>query len=478
MKTEMNPGCPYGAELTSRWLATASLYFLLAAATIHLTSDGRTIATVWPANAILVAMLLLGREPRWKTVLSAGLIANIAANWITRGTVAGPLLYSVSNGVEVVIAVTLIRADGDRLEFLRSTNRLLRFIAAAGVAAPLISGVLGAATAAAMYRQPFGPAFTTWLLSDGLGLLVFTPVFFSLFNGEFVECFASKTVRQRVEGLALLALTAAAAYGVFFVTELPALVILFAPVMLVTFRTGPQGTKMAVMIIALTGACATGMGLGPFTRIAGDVVGQAHLFQAWLAIMLLTCLPVAAEIAERQRLSSELATRERQAVEAAMTDPLTGLLNRRGFERAAAQMMARAGSGLSCVVIDVDRFKEINDRWGHQFGDQVLCHIASALRGNTRPGDTIGRLGGDEFVLLLRLDTGLPGEVVCDRIQGALRLSPISPDGQTLVPVSISCGVTAARTGDRFDDLYRRADVALYDAKVAGRNTVRLAASG
>lgn len=467
-----------GARALGLWLAAATLYGSLAAATIALTSDGSTIATVWPSNAVLVALLLLGPAPRWITVLSAGLFGNLAANWITRGTISGPLLYSLANGVEVVIAVALIRADAPRFAKLREVSRLLRFIAFAGVAAPTASAVLGAATAALVYAQPFEAAFATWLLSDALGLLVFTPVFVSVFNGDVVACFASKTFRKRVESVSLFALTAAVAWVIFFVAALPALFMLFAPVMLVTFRVGPLGTKLAVMIVAVVGAFATAIGTSPVAMVTADPAAQAHLFQAFLAVMLLTCLPVAAEIEERSRLAAELIARERKAVEEAVTDLLTGILNRRGFERAAEALIAEAEARLCYVAIDVDRFKQINDQWGHQFGDDVLQHLGEVLRAQTRPGDLVGRLGGDEFALLLRTSERSKAEAVCARIQAALRAAPIAPDERTELMISISCGAADLVRGDRLEDVYRRADAALYSAKRAGRNTVRLANAG
>lgn len=473
MERGLVQGDKRGAEVSSLWFVAAALHFLLAAATIHLTSNGATIATVWPANAVLVALLLAGPLPRWKIVLSAGFVGNLAANWITRGTLSGPILYSVANGLEVVVAVLLIRADFGRLKRLNSTSRLLRFVVVAGFAAPFASGLLGAATAAAVYNQPFGDSLTTWLLSDGLGLLVFTPVFLSIFNGEIVDCFASKTVKHRAEALILFALTAVTAWIVFFVASLPALFILYGPVMLVTFRVGPLGTKMAVMIIAVIGAYATASGSGPVTMMTTDTEAQAHMFQASLAVMLLTCLPVAAEIAERARLATELMAREQRATEEAITDPLTGILNRRGFERAVSAALARSSLNLCCVAIDVDQFKTINDRWGHQFGDHVLQHLAVVLRGSVRPGDLIGRLGGDEFAIMLRISDQHPAEAICTRIQTTLRAAPVAPDAKTEVMVGISCGTAAVAAGDRFEDVYRRADAALYDAKILGGNAVR-----
>ena len=461
---------PSGSPSGIIWLVAASLYFLCAASTIHLTSDGRTIATVWPANAVLVALLLLDRRPRWWTVLSAGLVGNVAANWLTRGSIAGPLLYAVSNGLEVVVATILIRRGSGSIDLLRSTGALLRFILAAGLIAPALSGAAGAATATLVYDQAFVSSFKTWFLSDGLGLLVFTPVFMAILGGQLTDCIRSKSPMQRLESLAYLGLVVATAYLVFYVAVLPALFLLYAPVMLVTFRVGPLGTKMAVMAIAVIGACATASGHGPVVMTTGDPVLQAHLFQSFLAIMLITCLPVAAEIAARTRLSRKLEEQAAEAHAEAITDTLTGLLNRRGFERRAGALLDRAASPLCCVAIDIDHFKGINDSWGHPFGDHVLRHLAATLRANTRPDDLIGRLGGDEFVMILQVGDHDTGEAICTRIQAALRQQPIAADAATHVLLSISCGIASITPPDRLRDVIARADDALYRAKAGGRS--------
>lgn len=469
MEKMPSPRRAQSAELTSMWLSAATLYFVLAASTIYLTSNGKTIATVWPSNAVLVALLLIGPQRRWKTVLSAGLVGNLAANWITRGSIAGPLLYSLANGVEVYVAVALMGASNAHLQASASTRKLFRFVLAAGIAAPLVGGLIGASTATLIYDQPFGDAFTAWVLSDGLGLVIFTPVFASLFNGELAESITDQLTAKRLETLGLLVLTATITWLVFFVAALPALFLLYAPVMLVTFRAGPLGTKMAVMIVTVIGGSATATGLGPLALMTGDPAAQAHMFQIALAALMLTCLPVAAALSERGRLTQELSSREQEASRQAVTDALTGALNRRGFERAARDMLARSAAKLTFVAIDVDRFKAINDCWGHQFGDRVLREIASVLQANTRPSDIVGRLGGDEFALLLSTDEHELPEAVCSRIQNSLRAMPIKADAKTDVMIRISCGLALTERGDSFEDAYGRADQALYQAKFAGR---------
>jgi integral membrane sensor domain MASE1 len=157
------------------WLTAACLYFLMAAATIHLTSNGRDIATIWPANAVLLALLLVHDRSAWPSVLSAGLIANAAANLVTRGTIVGPMLYGLSNVLEVTVAASVFGRNKGCVPILGSAGVVVRFLLACGLLAPGLSGFFGAMTARLFFGQPFALAFKTWFVSDALGLLIFTP---------------------------------------------------------------------------------------------------------------------------------------------------------------------------------------------------------------------------------------------------------------------------------------------------------------
>lgn len=295
--------------------------------------------------------------------LGAGYLAGVAANAVTRGFGAGPLLFGACNLLEVYVAASLLRPalEGRRKDQAKdqasSGDDLLaapavvgRFIVVCGLVAPVLSGLGGAAIARLLFGQDLRAAFVTWVLSDGLGLLIFTPFFFALLRGDYRRCFASKDWRERAEAVGLQALTAAAAYGVFFVAARPLLFALFGPVMLVTFRVGRLGTKAAVTVVAVIGTIATLRGQGPIATITPDSHEQAALFQGFLAILLLTCLPVAAALAARgarfaslSRRAEALRVREAELARLAATDPLTGTLNRAGF-RDAAEAAMRTGA--------------------------------------------------------------------------------------------------------------------------------------
>ena len=155
------------------------------------------------------------------------------------------------------------------------------------------------------------------------------------------------------------------------------------------------------------------------------------------------------------------------------TDYLTGLPNRRGGEERLGEDLARAKRGgaiLTVAVVDVNRFKSINDTHGHQAGDVCIRHVARVIRRNVREGDWLARWGGDEFIMLL-WDTSIfaSPEAVLGRISADLRRSPARlPGGEELV-LSISVGAHRYAGEDDIRELLAKADAAMYEAKREGR---------
>ncbi len=169
-----------------------------------------------------------------------------------------------------------------------------------------------------------------------------------------------------------------------------------------------------------------------------------------------------------------------QIEELASLDGLTATWNRRAFWRLTEAEMARAvrtDAPLSLVVLDLDHFKSINDRFGHPIGDAALVAFVAGVRRALRTSDQLGRYGGEEFLLLLP-ETALAGaEVSAERIRGEIERLAWQEVAAGL-SLTVSCGVVEARRGESVDELVARGDVALYQAKRAGRNrTVVLSAA-
>ncbi len=156
-------------------------------------------------------------------------------------------------------------------------------------------------------------------------------------------------------------------------------------------------------------------------------------------------------------------------------DELTQLPNRRGYEGQAKREFDRAkhsGAPLSVLMIDLDHFKQINDRYGHLFGDAALKELAATVRAKIRPTDLVCRWGGEEFAILASGSSLEDAKALGDRVRQAVFDKPIQALG-IRHRCSISVGVAALKSEASLEELMKRADAQLYEAKHVGRNCVR-----
>ncbi|MBB3284194.1 GGDEF domain-containing protein [Mitsuaria sp. BK037] len=235
-----------------------------------------------------------------------------------------------------------------------------------------------------------------------------------------------------------------------------------------------DGRGFAARLIAgtllLQAAVLVGRGLASFwvdgaqsSRFAMTTVQTAYIASYCFSVLLLS-VGVLLMASERVREEFELlATR----------DALTGALTRRAVLQAGGEEFdrwRRYGQPLSLVLLDIDHFKQVNDRHGHQAGDRVLSGAVAAMRGELRVNDRLGRYGGEEFVILLPSTDAEAARASAERVRAALAAHAPEPG---IPPCSASLGVAWAQPGDTsLDALLARADAALYRAKANGRNRV------
>jgi two-component system cell cycle response regulator len=214
------------------------------------------------------------------------------------------------------------------------------------------------------------------------------------------------------------------------------------------------------------------------------IVSSVHLGSALLGTVMFAPGDRGASSEDRQLVSivsTELGGPLRivslveEARQLAMSDPLTGLMNRRAFVEAMGRELSRAnryGLPLSVLLLDVDHFKKVNDTRGHEGGDVVLKGVSDTVRHIARKSDVVGRWGGEEFVLGLPQATAAGARVAAERLRRAIAEASFElPDGARL-RVTVSIGVAHAAKGEVLDAIVARADEAMYLAKSRGRNRV------
>jgi diguanylate cyclase (GGDEF)-like protein len=189
------------------------------------------------------------------------------------------------------------------------------------------------------------------------------------------------------------------------------------------------------------------------------------------SLTLIIALPLAT-LLQRSFRHARLLTEARE-------DSKTGLLNAATWEREAGAEVGRAvrtSSPLAVALLDLDRFKQINDTYGHLIGDEVLRHVADTMTGLLRDYDLAGRFGGEEFVMLLPQTRAPDAFKIADRVRAHIARLPISTAGGEPVPVTVSIGVAALDAGSsrELTELLAAADAALYRAKASGRNQVQM----
>ena len=245
-------------------------------------------------------------------------------------------------------------------------------------------------------------------------------------------------------------------------------------------ETGVAIRTMAVILaITIVAEMLTMALLAAFGMLERHTLGAAFLDALILSVIIappiywLVLRPIRLEYQQRLEAESKAEDLGRLAI----TDPLTRCMNRRGITVALLDAMAQAeryGTPLAIALADIDRFKSINDEYGHDGGDKVLITVASVLADSLRMPDKVGRYGGEEFLVVLPHTNMAPAKKIIDRIRGSIGNTRTAIANKK-VKVTISMGVAQFKKGEDLEKLLARADEALYASKQAGRNRVTAA---
>ena len=480
-------------------LSVVLLYFGAAAMTCLFARLHGGVAVIWVPNALLAAVLFAADRKQWAPLLIASALASVLANalatgWFGPGAAAG-LGQSLANIAEAAAAALLAR-HALRAHWPNGTLELVSVFLLGGVLViPAAGGLIAALTAHLAMHAAMVPVFRDWMLGHAVGLIAVLP--FAL-AAAIRLAGPTWSVRQ---GICVTGLPPAGGHRVISTLMVATMALLTAcvfaqdadwplaaPLLFALFAAVWGEVLIATampMLVAMIAVPLTVAGFGPFASgpFAADLANTADPLQlgmVYTALVACCSLPVVIEQARRRqeiaRLSRSAAHFQALSQRAdslidelrrdALTDPLTGLPNRRAFYGSLA--LAAAADQPACVaMIDIDHFKQVNDRLGHVAGDEVLRRFAEIARSGFRAADMVGRIGGEEFAVILRGVSVEQACKVCQRLTDRLAAGPIETAAGS-VQVTISTGIAAI--GGDGDAAMCSADSALYVAKRSGRS--------
>jgi len=454
------PGNLLGGPLWLTAIGAGLLYACLSQLIVEVTSFGTSVGAIfWPGAGVTSAVLLRLRSRQWPAVIAAVAAAEFGLDVVGGFGVVAALGWAVANTAEAALGAWLYRRRGRMTVALQEIRSLLRFVGCSVIAGPALGATIGTLWATLVVGDSVWPRLPRWFVGDAIGVLVIAPALLGL-RGRGM---GSASIHVRLWwALGLVAVTGVG-LGPWRITSawgLPFLVL--ACLVLSSLWQGHGWAAGGILLVASVVEIMTALGVGPFaTEGAFEGLVVAQMFVAACAF---SALLVAA-------LTSDLLTRdtvERALREQALHDQLTGLANRRLIDERFQQAIGRArrnGEVVGMGIIDLDRFKTVNDRFGHAAGDAVLVETARRMLSEVRGQDTVARLGGDEFAVLLDgIDDPALADGIAERLAASLS-RPVAWEGHELA-VTASIGmVVSERDDETLAALAARADEIMYRVK-------------
>ncbi len=416
---------------------------------------GSDAAVIWPPVAIVTVVVLLSQRT-WvalaigsTAIVSGELLAAVTTSHVS---ILDASTLGVANCLELWIVVGAMGHVRRRDPAMSSASSMAILFAAA-MAAPAVSGILGASVLEANYDSGHLANWVGWWLGDGITMLLALTLMGAL-------VFDSTSRRNNIVITAVSLGTGAAIAGwMLWTGSLSIAVVLLMPVvMIATDALGRRGSVLPVLAAVAGGLVAANLN-------TDRIIGETWEIQLQIVVIVALTMLVAWWSTRRR----EAEARAHSLAEAVLTDHLTGLANRLALIRAADDLTAKPGTRTVLLLADVDFFKNVNDSYGHELGDRLLIEIGTRLSRTTRRSDVVARLGGDEFAIWC------PGVEHLDDIaviESSLRRRVAEPFalGDRLLNVTLSIGVSSAPAEEADPDiLLRQADRAMYRAKSLGR---------
>jgi len=460
------------ASVAHRWLVAFTVVGLIvcvAALFGVLTRPVGFLAAFWPANAVLLGLMV--RKPEFAT--PAGWIGAfcgyMAADLVTGGEIFITFWLTAANLTGAITGVLLFRVMEQDDRQLRRPQAVL-FMFAICVIAAAASALVGGGAARVLFDRDFFTGLEFWFTTELVNsLLILPPILaFPDLGGPTPRRSFLKLVRRaNFWTVGPLAAVVASALGEMAVGG-PGAIGFALPALLwcaLTYSVFATAVISLLFCSALLMGVSAGLVVVP---MAGDLLSSMSSFRLGVAIISLGPLTVASVDAARNELVTKLSHLVNH-------DVLTGVMSRGAFLARGSQLVAQcraSGRPVCALMMDIDHFKSVNDRFGHSTGDRVIAHFASTVAQQLGEGALLGRLGGEEFAALLPDATIAEAVAIAERARKAVAAASRS-DGLGVLPdISASFGVSDGGGQADLAHMLAAADNSLYVAKSDGRNRV------
>ncbi len=407
----------------ARVVSLAAVYFCAAKLALLVAIPPGYATAVWPASGIAFASVLLLGDRIWPGIWLGASLVNITV----QSSLVAATLMGAGNTLEALAGAALVRA-------LLGPPRPFRRTVGIIVVTPLILAWAGRAH----------PAWTPRKIAEGSILVsVLSGVMYAIFGAGMAS----------------------------YVPSVPLTFAILPFVIWAAFRFQQREVATVSALVCAMAVWFTLEGSGPFAQ--GSLNESLLLLLAFMCTVVTTGLVLSAVIGDRGRAIEATQRVLQELREQTIRDPLTSLYNRRFLHDYLERELIRAKrerAPLALIMMDLDRFKQINDSAGHQAGDQVLVEVGALLKRHVRGSDIACRYGGEEFAVVLPKTTLESARRRSAEICSAIRRAPDRLLGAT---ASLGIALCPAHATDA-EALLRAADHALYEAKRAGRNQVRI----
>lgn len=471
-------------------LALSFSYIILGIISMKYVTMPSGIAIAWLPNSLLLALFLTKNIKEWKYYIPFFIVAEVIADYQVF-TVIQALQFSFINLFETMFGAYVIKKiSAKEGACFTNTKYVLVFFLVGLNLMPALSGLLGAIV---YYTQidaktTFFEFWRIWFFGDSIGILLLTPIIV-LLKGNYKLL---KNYDFNIQNILTALLSISLAIILFSFTDvsfiLPTTPLLF--ILLLLWIVHKQGLLPGMIIALLISSIAiyyTSSGIGPFSVFG--VQGTTIYLQEFITLLVIVTLFFGALNQEinnsnekleelNKNLENKIEEKTKSLIEAneklnhlAAKDSLTNIFNRRMLDEYISQQTIKAkrhNNNLSLIMVDIDHFKEVNDKYGHQVGDEVIISLVDIISKNIRKSDIFGRWGGEEFIILLPETSLYQATIVAQNIREKVEEYIFYKVGKK----TISLGVSEFNSDEDSSIFIKRADNALYKAKSDGRNRV------